>query len=85
MPVTDDQIEELKHAYQVLGAPLSASPSLIKQTYRQLIKRWHPDIYPTGTEAYAEATQMTTLINGAYSEIEKRRCVITSMPVRLPM
>jgi hypothetical protein len=69
MPTADDQIAELKHAYQVLGVPLSASASSIKQTYRQLVKRWHPDLYSSGTPAYAEATQMTKLINGAYAAI----------------
>jgi hypothetical protein len=70
MPIAEDQITELKHAYQILGAPLSASASSIKQTYRKLVKRWHPDLYPSGTPAYAEATQMTKLINAAYSGIE---------------
>jgi len=70
MPIADDQIAELKHSYQVLGAPFSASASSIKQTYRKLVKRWHPDLYPNGTPEYAEATHMTKLINGAYAQIE---------------
>lgn len=70
MPTVEDQILELKHAYQVLGVPLFASGSMIKQTYRKLLKRWHPDLYATRTPAYAEATQMTKLINEAYSAIE---------------
>jgi curved DNA-binding protein CbpA len=70
MPVAEDQIAELRHAYQVLGVPLSASTSSIKQAYRKLVKRWHPDHYPSGTPEYAEATQMTQLINGAYTSIE---------------
>jgi DnaJ-like protein len=69
MPIAEDQIVELKHAYQVFGLPLSASAFSIKQMYRMLMKRWHPDLYPSGTEAYAEATQMTKIINEAYSAI----------------
>ncbi len=69
MPVVEDQIAELKQAYQILGVPLFASASSIKQTYRKLVKRWHPDLYPGGSPAYAEATQMTKLINGAYTAI----------------
>ena len=68
MPTT--QIVELKHAYRVLDLPLSASASSIKDAYRKLVKRWHPDLYPEGTPAQIEATQMTKLINEAYTEIK---------------
>jgi len=60
----------LNHAYQILGVPLSASAPSIKQTYRKLVKRWHPDPYPGGTPDQAEAARMTTLINEAYTAIE---------------
>ena len=70
MPIADDHLAELKHAYQVLDVPLAASASCIKQAYRNLIKRWHPDLYSAGTPSYAEATQMTKLINAAYASIE---------------
>jgi hypothetical protein len=70
MPLAENQLIELKHAYQVLGVPLSASALSIKQAYRKLLKRWHPDLYPSGTPDHAEATRMSTLINDAYSAIE---------------
>jgi DnaJ-class molecular chaperone len=70
MAIADDQIAGLKHAYQVLGVPLSASVPFIKRTYRNLVRRWHPDLYPCGSQDYAEATQMTQLINAAYSSIK---------------
>jgi hypothetical protein len=71
MPVTEDHMEELKRAYGVFGIPFSASALSIKQTYRQLVRRWHPDHYPSGSAPQAEATQMAKLIiNGAYSKIE---------------
>lgn len=59
----------MKHAYQVLGVPLSATSASIKQSYRKLVKRWHPDLYKGGTEEYATATQMTKLINQSYALI----------------
>lgn len=65
------QLTELKRAYQLLGVPLSASAHSIKQAYRRLVKRWHPDRYPSGTTAHTEATQMSKLINEAYSKIER--------------
>jgi len=69
MPLAEFQLTELKRAYQILDVPLSASAHLIKQAYRRLVKRWHPDRYPNEAAAYAEATQMTKLINEAYSKI----------------
>jgi len=69
MPVDDGQLKEFKRAYRVLGVPPDASAHSIKQTYRRLIKRWHPDYYENGTSAYVEASQMVTLINEAYSAI----------------
>lgn len=69
MYVSEEHIAEMKRAYRVIGAPLSATPSSIKQAYRRLVKRWHPDLYKGGTEEYAEATQMTKLINESYALI----------------
>jgi len=69
MSLSDDQLRELEHAYRVLGAPRKASAHSIKQIYRRLVKRWHPDLYENGTPPHVEATQMVKLINEAYSAI----------------
>ena len=69
LPVNDCQLGEQRHAYQTLGVPLDASAPSIKQTYRRLVRRWHPDLYLNGTPAHVEATHMTTLINEAYAAI----------------
>jgi DnaJ domain len=69
MPIAESQLSELKHAYQILGVPPSASAPSIKQTHRKLIKRWHPDLYVNGTSDHAEATRMTKMINEAYMAI----------------
>jgi curved DNA-binding protein CbpA len=85
MPVTEFQLKELKRAYQILGVPLSASAQTIKQNHRQLVKRWHPDRYPSGTAAHGEATNMMKLINEAYSTIGRaplRYYVESNLPVR---
>lgn len=70
MPIPEEQLGDLKRAYQTLGVPLSASAPSIKQTYRRLIGRWHPDRYLNGSPSQVEATHMTQLINQAYSEIK---------------
>jgi curved DNA-binding protein CbpA len=75
MPLAENQLIELKHAYQVLGVPLSASALSIKQAYRKLVKRWHPDLYQSGTPDHAEAARMSSFINSAYS-------IVQSAPLR---
>lgn len=70
MRIAQEQLGPLKYAYQILGVPHFASAHSIKHAYRQLIKRWHPDRYPSGSSSHAEASQMAKLINQAYSEIE---------------
>lgn len=70
MSTASDPITEWKRAHQVLGVPLFASPRSIKQSYKQMVRRWHPDLYQDGTSAHAEATQMTKVINESYSLIK---------------
>lgn len=83
MPIAECQVAELKRAYQTLGVPFSASALSIKQAYRRIAKRWHPDLYPSGTLACDEATQMMKRINEAYSLIQHAplRYHIESYPV----
>jgi hypothetical protein len=57
----------LEHAYRVLCVPREASAKTIKQAYRKLVKRWHPDLYPAGTTEHTEATEMSRTINDAYA------------------
>ena len=67
--MTEFEIDELRRAYQILGVPSSASERSIKQAYRRITKRGHPDRYTSGTPTYAAATQMMKRINEAYSQI----------------
>jgi hypothetical protein len=67
--MTEFEIDELRRAYRLLDVPYSASERSIKQAYRRVTKRWHPDRYASGTPAHAEATQMMKLTNEAYSQI----------------
>lgn len=69
MAVNETQLEEWKHAYRVLGVPLWATSLSIKEAYRRLVKRWHPDLVQSGSAKQAEATQMAPAINEAYAAI----------------
>ena len=59
----------IEHAYQVLGVPREAPAHTIKQAYRKLVKRWHPDLYAVGTAAHAEATEMSRVVSDAYATV----------------
>ena len=39
--------------YEVLGVPENADQETIKKAYKELVKKYHPDIYP-GDKSYAE-------------------------------
>ncbi len=67
MPLTDNPVGDLRRAYEILDVSPIASAHVIKQAYRKLAKRWHPDLYSPGTQAHAEAVQMMKTINEAYS------------------
>ena len=52
--------------YQVLGVSPDASDEEIKQAYRKLAKKYHPDLNP-GDEVAAKKMQQ---INAAYDQIK---------------
>lgn len=54
--------------WQVLGVTATAKPTHVEKAYKQLLKRWHPDLNP-----HEEATLMTARINGAYEEFKTRQ------------
>lgn len=53
--------------YQILGISQKATPEEIKQTFRTLVKRCHPDLFVSGSEEQAEATDRLREINAAYA------------------
>ena len=57
--------------YEVLGVDKSADEAAIKKAYRQLAKKWHPDVNPGNPEAEEKFKE----VNEAYevlSDAQKR-------------
>jgi curved DNA-binding protein CbpA len=59
--------------YETLGITRDASPELIKYAHRSLVKVWHPDKFPGGSEAEAEAGRRIREINAAYTVLSNAR------------
>ena len=52
--------------YQILGVSRDASDEEIKQAYRRLAKKYHPDLNPGDAEAAKKMQQ----VNAAYEKIK---------------
>jgi len=58
--------------YQVLGIPKTASDKDIKNAYRKLARKYHPDLNPNDTEANKKFQQLNEA-NEVLSDAEKRK------------
>jgi hypothetical protein len=64
----DAQEPQFVDYYVRLGVPADASPAEIKSAYRDLVKRYHPDVYPFGDlTAQRRAELAMRQINKAYA------------------
>ncbi|MEM9923621.1 MAG: dynamin family protein [Cyanobacteria bacterium P01_D01_bin.50] len=68
-PETDK--DKLIRAYGILGLKLNASPSQVKQAYKSLVKKWHPDLFVNKPQQQAQAQKKMRLINEAYDFLTK--------------
>lgn len=57
--------------YETLGVPRVASAERVRRAYRSLVKIYHPDRFPSGSEAQAEAEKRIRDINVAYGVLSK--------------
>lgn len=65
-----------QNPYEVLGCNEADEFSIIKQAYRRLVKKHHPDyLHSKGVDdsEIRKATEKMQVINAAYEEIKKRR------------
>ncbi len=62
----------MTNPYKILGVSPDASDEEIKQAYRELVLKYHPDKY-AGTDLADMATEKMKEINAAYEEISQMR------------
>jgi curved DNA-binding protein CbpA len=60
---------ELRHAYAVLGLSPPVSEPRLKQRYKVLVRRWHPDRFQNDPAGQAEAAVRLRNINIAYEAV----------------
>jgi len=59
--------------YDTLGIGREASAAQIKRAYRSLVKLCHPDLFPSGSAAAAEAEKRMKQVNMAYTVLSNPR------------
>lgn len=62
--------EKIALAFKILGLEPNASLTDVKQAYRTLLKKCHPDLFVNQSQLRKQAEEKTQLINEAYNIIE---------------
>ena len=63
----------MRDPYEVLGIRPDATDTEVKNAYRRLARKYHPDNYASDPAKAEEAEEMMKEINAAYDEIQKLR------------
>ncbi|MFN6515261.1 MAG: dynamin family protein [Nostoc sp. CreGUA01] len=66
-PQTQTQKEKITRAYSILELQPNASLTEIKQAYRTLVKKWHPDLFVGKPQLQKQAEEKMHLVNEAYT------------------
>jgi DnaJ like chaperone protein len=77
-PAGDADAARVRGAYEALGVSADASNDEIKQAYRRLMNKNHPDKISgsnPGAEVIAEAQRRTREVRGAYEMLKARRSI----------
>jgi WD40 repeat protein len=63
-------MNEFAQYFKILGLEITATPADIKQAYRSLVKKWHPDRFIDRPQLLAQAQQEIQKINQAYAVLK---------------
>ncbi|BAY25876.1 dynamin family protein [Calothrix sp. NIES-2100] len=66
-PKTQAEKDKITRAYGILGLQPGVSLSEVKQAYKTLVKKWHPDLFVHQPQLQKQAQEKMRLINEAYT------------------
>lgn len=65
--------KDLHAHYRALGLDPGAGPMEIRRAYRQLMRRWHPDLFNPGSPMQATAEDITKEANEAFEQLYRKK------------
>lgn len=68
-PKTSAEKDKIARAYSVLGLQQDVAFAEVKQTYKTLVKKWHPDLFVGKPQLQQQAQEKMRLINEAYTVV----------------
>ncbi|MEH1906242.1 MAG: dynamin family protein [Nostoc sp.] len=71
-PKTQTEKDNITRAYDVLGLQANASLAEVKQAYRTLVKKWHPDLFVGKPQLLKQAQDKMHLLNEAYTILSEK-------------
>ncbi|MBD2343213.1 dynamin family protein [Anabaena subtropica] len=66
-PQNQTDKDKIARAYKILGLPQDAEFTDIKQAYKTLVKKWHPDLFVNQPQMQKQAQEKMRLLNEAYT------------------
>lgn len=66
-PKTQAEKDKITHAYTILGLQPGVSFTEVKQAYKTLVKKWHPDLFVNKPQLQQQAQEKMRLVNEAYT------------------
>ncbi|MEA5605978.1 dynamin family protein [Nostoc sp. UHCC 0252] len=66
-PKSQTEKDKITRAYSILGLQAYASQAEVKQAYRTLVKKWHPDLFVNQPQLLKQAQEKMHLFNDAYT------------------
>ncbi|MBD2194637.1 MULTISPECIES: dynamin family protein [Calothrix] len=66
-PKTQAEKDKITRAYSILGLQPGVSINEVKQAYKSLVKKWHPDLFVNQPQLQKQAQEKMRLINEAYT------------------
>ncbi|WP_375509683.1 dynamin family protein [uncultured Nostoc sp.] len=69
---TQTEKDKITRAYGILGLQTNASLAEVKQAYRTLVKKWHPDLFVGKPQLQKQAQEKMHLVNEAYTILSEK-------------